>query len=326
MSPELAVEGLHLRVGQSGEPVHILRGIDLHLHAGETLGIVGESGCGKSSTLLACAGLLGTESCLTGSIRLAGQEISRLTERDWRAIRGRRIACVFQNARGALHPMMAVGRQIARAWRQHNPGGGREARRRALEMLRQVGFADPDAIARRLPQELSGGQCQRAIIALAMVMEPAVLLADEPTSGLDHGARVEVLKALRRQTLAHGTATLIVTHDFAVVEEACDRVAVMYAGQIVETGPAAAILARPAHPYTRALLAARDARARRMPFIPGSIPDLRTAMAGCDFAPRCGFARPVCHQEMPLMAPRGEKRQARCRFTPEELVEAGNAA
>lgn len=326
MSAVLQIDGLTLEAGSGAATTRILRGVDLRLDAGETLGIVGESGCGKSSTLFACLGLLPGVTRLAGSIRLEGRELTALSDREWQKVRGRSIACVFQNARGALHPMMTVGHQIERAWRLHWGGGRREAAAEAAAVLTGVGFSEPEAIARRFPQELSGGQCQRATIALAMTMQPKVLLADEPTSGLDHSARVDVLHALRERTLAHGTAVMIVTHDFSVVDELCDRVAVMYAGKVIELGRTADVLARPAHPYTRALLEARHASSRRLNCIPGSPPDLRRHFVGCAFTPRCSYATTDCAATAPALTARGENHQAACLYDPSELEARGDAA
>lgn len=313
MSPLLEIHKLEVDLGDPRAPTHVLRGVELEVAPGEVVGVVGESGCGKTTTMLAIAGLLPSSARFrSGSITLSGRDLLSLSRRDWRAIRGREVACVFQNARGALHPMMSVGRQIARLHRLHWGSDAKQAWRETVAMLERAGLGDAERIAGRCPHELSGGQCQRAMIAMALIGRPKLLLADEPTSGLDVTVQRQVLSTLLENVRDHETAMVLVSHDVGVVRRTCDRVSVMYAGEVIESGTRSAVLDAPAHPYTQGLLAAAAPQGRRMAYIPGRVPDLRRTIDACSFADRCSLVRDVCRVGRPADAELEGGHRARC--------------
>jgi peptide/nickel transport system ATP-binding protein len=309
----LEIRGLEVDLGERSHPTHVLRGVELQVGPGEVVGMVGESGCGKTTAMLAVVGLLPANArVLSGSISFAGRDLLKVSGREWRTIRGREVACVFQNARNALHPMMSVGRQIARLHRLHWRSSEKTAWRETVATLEQAGLADAERIAHRCAHELSGGQCQRAMIAMALIGRPKLLLADEPTSGLDVTVQRHVLATLLRNVREHETAMILISHDIGVVRRTCDRVNVMYAGEVVESGPRSAVLDSPAHPYTRSLLGALVPRGRRMSYIPGRVPDLRNAIDACSFADRCTFVVDACRAGRPSDAEIERDHRARC--------------
>lgn len=313
MTGLLSISDLRVDLGDPDQPTHVLRGVELELPEGEAVGLVGESGSGKTTTMLAAAGLLPPSARIAGgSIRLGDRDLLGLGGKEWREVRGRSISCIFQNARGALHPMMTVGDQVARAYRLHHGAGRTAARREAVAMLSEVGLPDAERMARRYPHQLSGGQCQRAMIAMALITKPQLVLADEPTSGLDVTVQRQVLATLVDRAREHGTTMLLISHDVGVIRRACERVAVMYAGEVVEQGSREAVLERPAHPYTQALLASLDTGAERMAFVAGSVPDLRRDIRGCPFVGRCPHAHDACHPERPPALPVEPGHTARC--------------
>ncbi|WP_406119561.1 dipeptide ABC transporter ATP-binding protein [Streptomyces sp. NBC_00989] len=299
MTTVLEVRGLTVAVGvERRPPLPVVRGVDLTLRRGEVLGLVGESGTGKTLTALALMGLAPPGAQVGGSVRLLGEELLDLPARELARIRGRRIAMVFQDPLHAFTPVQRVGDQIAEALRIHqHPRPQREsARRRAVELLDFVGVPRPAWAARAYPHQLSGGMRQRAMIAMAMANNPDVLVADEPTSALDVTVQAQVLEALAAARRETGAALLLVTHDLGVVAGTADRVAVLYAGRIVETGPAEAVLTRPRMPYTLGLVGSvprADARSPLTP-IPGTAPAPGAVGNGCAFAPRCPLAEPDC--------------------------------
>lgn len=304
----LSVRGLSVSFATARGPVEVVRGIDLDIYRGETLALVGESGCGKSVTSLAVMGLLPPGAALRGSMRFTdckgfALELSSASAGARRNIRGRRIGMVFQEPMTSLNPMMTIGDQIAEPLVAHGLAGQKEARGRAVELLREMGVPDPERRSRALPHEFSGGMRQRAMIALALACDPALLIADEPTTALDVTIQAQILNLLRRMREARGTSCLFISHDLAVVAEIADRVAVMYAGEIVEEGPVSIVLGSPAHPYTRALIASRPdigAKRQRLATIPGAVPEPHARPQGCAFHPRCPVARPgVCEADRP---------------------------
>ena len=310
-APLLRVSGLRVGIG-AANPVD---GVDLDVQPGEILGIVGESGSGKSLTLRAILRLLPPGARLSGQVAWQGQDMAALSAAGLREVRGRGIALVFQEPMTALNPVLTVGLQITESLAAHLGLHGGAARRRAAELLDLVGI--PDA-ARRLgsyPHEFSGGMRQRAMIAIALAAGPKLLLADEPTTALDVTIQDQILRLLLRLRDELSMAVVIVTHDLGVVAGTCDRVAVMYAGTVVETGATAALFARPAHAYTLGLLGslpgARQVR-QRLPGIPGTPPDPLLLPPGCRFAPRCGFALPACDSAAPGLAPHGSGHQTAC--------------
>ncbi|MEV5953853.1 dipeptide ABC transporter ATP-binding protein [Streptomyces sp. NPDC051987] len=304
-APALQVRGLTVAFGggRRRPPVPVVRGVDLTLRRGEVLGLVGESGAGKTLTALSLLGLAPPGARVGGSVRLLGEEMLGRPERELAGLRGRRIAMVFQDPLHAFTPVLRVGDQIAEALRIHErPRPGREsALRRAVELLDSVGVPEPSRAARALPHQLSGGMLQRAMIAMAVANRPAVLVADEPTSALDVTVQAQVLETLAAARRETGAALLLVTHDLGVVAGAADRVAVLYAGRVVETGPVEAVLRRPRMPYTVGLLGAvprPDTRTPPTP-VPGTAPAPGAVGPGCPFAARCPLAEPECRAAEP---------------------------
>jgi oligopeptide/dipeptide ABC transporter ATP-binding protein len=315
----LTMRDLRVDLGGGKRPVHALRGVDLELPAGRVTGLVGESGSGKTTAMLAAIGLLPPSArVISGTISLGPAQLVGLRERGWREIRGRRIGTIFQNARRALHPMRTVGDQLVRVHRRHLGSSRDAAHDAALEVLVSVGFDEPRQIARRYPHQLSGGQCQRAMIGLSLLPHPELLLADEPTSGLDVTIQQQVLETLLARVRESRTTLLLISHDIGVIARTCDVVNVMYAGEIVESGPAEIVLGRPAHPYTQALLASLDAGARRMAFVPGTVPDLRLPIDGCPFADRCPSVMDICRIDRPAERTVSAGHRVRCELYPKD--------
>ncbi|WP_263107801.1 ABC transporter ATP-binding protein, partial [Kitasatospora sp. DSM 101779] len=279
-----------------------VRGIDLDLHRGETLGIVGESGSGKSVTALAVLGLLPGTARVGGSVRLEGRELVGLPARDLAAVRGRRIAMVFQDPLSAFTPVYRIGDQIAEAVRIHQAVDRATARKRAADLLDLVGIPAPDRALDSFPHEFSGGMRQRAMIAMAIANDPDILLADEPTTALDVTIQAQVLDVLRTAQRETGAALVLVSHDLGVIAGSADRVAVMYAGRIAETAPVDDLFAAPRHPYTLGLIGAvprLDGRGGPLVPIPGRPPAPGELGRGCPFAPRCPLAEDRCRTAEP---------------------------
>ncbi|MDQ7249326.1 ABC transporter ATP-binding protein [Dongia sedimenti] len=319
--PERLLAVRDLTIGNGA--VTLVSQVSLEVHRGETLCLVGESGCGKSLTCLATLGLLpGALGVESGDIRLFDVPVQGASEATLNRIRGGRAAMIFQDPTVSLNPVQRVGRQITEAIRIHEPAVGRgAAERRAIELLDRVGIVEPARRMRSYPHELSGGMCQRVMIAMALACNPELLIADEPTTALDVTIQAQILALLKELQRATGMALLLVTHDLGVVAETADRVAVMYAGRLVETAPVDALFERPRHPYTRALLECRT-RARpeaggrntRLPTIEGTVPDPARRPAGCAFAPRCECAQARCRVEEPRLAATGPGARAACHF------------
>ncbi|MGB3900595.1 MAG: ABC transporter ATP-binding protein [Mesorhizobium sp.] len=288
----LDVRGLEVSFGRA----KAVDGISFDVRRGETLGLVGESGCGKSTTALALMRLL-RDVRLGGEARLDGVDLLDLDEDSMRARRGADIAMIFQDPGTALHPMIRVGDQIVETLNAHMKLSRDEAHRRAVDLLRQVGIAAPEERFFAYPHEMSGGMCQRAMIAIAMACSPRLLIADEPTTALDVTVQAQILDLLRELTGGLGMGVILITHDLGVVAGMTDRVAVMYAGVIVETAPTTALFANPAHPYTRGLLHSipklDGGWDEPVPTIPGSVQGAME-LSGCRFAPRCPRASEAC--------------------------------
>nr|BFD81247.1 ABC transporter ATP-binding protein [Streptomyces sp. Xyl84] len=300
MSPVLELRDLYVEFGPG---LVAVRGVDLTLRRGEVLALVGESGAGKSLTALAALGLLPRGARVRGSVRLLGTELVGLPERDLARLRGNRISLVFQDPLAAFTPVHRIGDQIGEVLRIHERPrpGRRSARRRAVELLTELGVPEPERVCRAYPHELSGGLRQRAMIAMAVAGRPDVIVADEPTSSLDVSVQAEILAALRQARAATGAALLLVSHDLGAVAGTADRVAVMYAGRVVETAPADTLFAGPRMPYTVGLLAAapRLDAAHALTQIPGRPPAPGEGNEGCGFAPRCPVAGPGCASTVP---------------------------
>jgi peptide/nickel transport system ATP-binding protein len=284
--------------------VEAVDGVTFTVSAGEILGVVGESGSGKSVTALALLRLIRPPGRIVqGAVRFEGTDLVGLSEDEMRAVRGTRIAMVFQSPRTALNPVLTVGRQISRLFELHQGASRAEGRARTIEMLKLVGISEPERRARQYAHQLSGGMCQRVMIAMALATSPRLLLADEPTTGLDVSIAAQILDLLRDLGRRTGASILLITHDLGVVAEVCDRVAVMHAGQIVEVGAVRAIFARPRHPYTQALVRSipRIDREGTMEPIPGTVPSLLAPPPGCRYADRCPRVLDVCRRDRPAL-------------------------
>jgi oligopeptide/dipeptide ABC transporter ATP-binding protein len=284
--------------------VKAIQGVSLTMRKGETLGIVGESGCGKSVTASSIMQLIPCPPgrIVAGEIWFEGENLLSKSESEMRQIRGKTISMIFQDPMTALNPVFTIGDQIATVIRLHQKVGKKEATRRAVEMLSIVGLSDPGAILKKYPHEMSGGMSQRAMIAMALSCRPSLLIADEPTTALDVTVQAQILQLMRNLKNEIDTSIMLITHDLGVIAKTCDNVAVMYAGRIVEYGTLAHIFKNPKHPYTRGLLSstpkigeAKD----RLEIIEGTVPDLSNLPPGCLFNPRCSHSRGVCTGEIP---------------------------
>lgn len=298
-----------------GTKIPIVKGIDLTIEPGEIVGLVGESGSGKSVTALSVMGLLDPRTAhIEGSVRLRGDELVKDGGAD-RALRGSRLSMVFQEPMTALDPVFTVGSQLTETLRAHERISAREAKRRSIEMLDAVGIVDPEARFYSYPHELSGGMRQRVVIAIALLCGPELLIADEPTTAVDATVQLQLLDLIRTACESTGTSVLFITHDLGVVSHICDRMATMYAGEIVETGRVSDVLSAPQHPYTAALLGALprpETRGMKLSTIPGRVPVPGTEPPGCWFADRCAFATDVCRGSHPELSPRPDGTLSRC--------------
>lgn len=302
--------------------VRAVDGVDLTLHKGETLGVVGESGCGKSVTSMSIMGLLpkDTSRIAGGDIRFKGRSLLNLSTAELRRIRGNQIAMIFQEPMTSLNPVFKIGAQISESIRFHTKLGKKEAWARAVEMLTKVGIPRPAQIAEEYPHQLSGGMRQRVMIAMAMACNPEVLIADEPTTALDVTIQAQILDLIRELQQLQDTAVLLITHDLGVVAETCQRVVVMYAGQVVEEADVRTLFQEPKHPYTKGLLASLPQLAdeqHRLEPIPGNVPNPSELPAGCRFAPRCAFRMEVCGSSEPELVDIGQGHKCRCLLTGE---------
>jgi oligopeptide/dipeptide ABC transporter ATP-binding protein len=296
--PLLEVEGLSTHFFVREGVVRAVDGVSFSVESGQTLGVVGESGCGKSVTALSIVGLIPKPPgrIVSGSIRFEGRELTTLSERELEDVRGAKIAMIFQDPMTSLNPTLTIGTQIVETIRRHLGLSKSEARKRAADLLEQVRIPRAAALLKDYPHHLSGGMRQRVMIAIAISCKPKLLIADEPTTALDVTVQAQVLSVLEELRDAYEMAMIIITHDMGVIAETADEVAVMYGGQIVEQASAAELYARPEHPYTEALLGAlpqidnRDVRERHLATIPGRPPDLLNPPVACRFAPRCRYA------------------------------------
>jgi oligopeptide/dipeptide ABC transporter ATP-binding protein len=312
-APLLDVQGLTVTIG--GTPV--VDGVTFDVARGEILAVVGESGCGKSLTALSLLRLLPRAARIgAGRVLLDGTDLATIDEERMRRLRGDRLSVIFQEPIASLNPLMRVGAQVAEVLQLHRGMSGVDAEREAIAMLGRVGIPDPERRATQYPFELSGGMCQRVMIAAALVCQPALLIADEPTTALDVTIQAQILDLMKTLRAEAGTAIILITHDVGVVAEMADRVAVMYGGRIVETGPVETIFRNPAHPYTRLLLATvprlDGARKTVLRTIEGTVPDVHSWPQGCRFRSRCPLADEVCVAVPPLAPVAGEAHRSAC--------------
>ena len=315
-SPLLEVRNLCVEFSDDHGTVRAVDEVSFSIRPGRTLGIVGESGCGKSVTSLALMGLLPRPAgrIASGSVRLDGKELTAMGERALRRMRGAELSMIFQEPMTALNPVYTIGSQMIAVLRRHEGLSRRAARARSIEMLERVGIPVPARRIDEYPHELSGGMRQRAMIAMALSCRPRLLIADEPTTALDVTTQAQVLAQIADLQKEMGTAVILVTHDLGVVAETCDEALVMYCGQVVEQAPVGVLFKAPRHRYTEGLIAAipriRPRRLTRLPVIPGTVPDLAELPPGCRFAERCGFADETCTQRKPVLETLGPSRVA----------------
>lgn len=321
-APLLEVDGLRTYFDTLAGTVRSVDGVSYTVHAGQTLGVVGESGCGKSVTALSILRLVPRPPgrFAGGAVRYRGTDLLTLSEAQMREIRGNRISMIFQEPMTSLNPVLTVGRQIAETVQLHQKVGRAQAMQRAVEMLRVVQIPEPERRAGEYPHQLSGGMRQRVMIALALACNPEVLIADEPTTALDVTIQAQILDLLKRLQKELGMGVVLITHDLGVVAESCDRVVVMYAGRKVEEADVLDLFDRPLHPYTRALMLsmpAMNTRSRRLAEIPGMVPAPHELGRGCAFAARCPYANERCRANVPALTEHGAGHVVAC-FAVEE--------
>jgi len=325
-APLLAVRDLRVQLPTAQGMAEAVRGLDFTLSRGETLGLIGESGCGKSLSALALMGLLPEGARLSGSVQLEGRELSTLPERDLCMLRGNRIAMIFQEPMSALNPVHTVGRQVAEPLRLHRGLSAAQAREAAAALLDRVGIAQPRQRLDAWPHQFSGGQRQRIMIAMALACEPDLLIADEPTTALDVTVQRQILDLIDGLVRERGMALILISHDLAVMAQRVQRMIVMYGGSMVESAPSRELFDAPRHPYTRGLLAARPllgaaagaavrasaSRSPRLATIPGTVPELSALPPGCGFAGRCVFTAEGCADRRPPAVDLGPQHRVWC--------------
>jgi peptide/nickel transport system ATP-binding protein len=312
--PVLSVQNLRVEFATRRGVLRAIDDISFDIAKGEVLGVVGESGAGKSVTGNAVIGLIDPPGRIAGGeVLLAGRRIDNLPAEEMRRIRGKRIGMIFQDPLTSLNPLYKIGEQIVETIRTHSSLSESAARKRAIELLAEVGIPAPDKRIDSYPHEFSGGMRQRVVIALAICADPELIIADEPTTALDVSVQAQIISLIRRLGRDHGTAVMLVTHDMGVIAETCDRVAVMYSGRIAEIGPVQDVIRNPLHPYAKGLMGAIPTlaiEADRLVQIPGSMPRLSAIPPGCAFNPRCAFAFDRCRVERPEPIVCGEQRVA----------------
>jgi peptide/nickel transport system ATP-binding protein len=323
--PLIEIENLRVVFhGDGGRTTHAVDRVDLSVAKGATLGLVGESGCGKSVTSLAIMGLLSRDSAeVTGSVRFDGLDLLDVPDQTLRDLRGNRLAMIFQEPMTSLNPSFTIGEQIVETIVRHRGGSRRQARGRAIELLRRVHIPSPERRVDEYPHRLSGGMRQRVMIAMALACDPMLLIADEPTTALDVTLQAQILDLMRELKAASGAAIILITHDLGVVAEVCDEVAVMYAGEIVERAPVDELFASPQHPYTVGLLGSiprLDRRASHLATIEGMVPNMSVPPFGCRFAARCPFVSDICVEAPPPLVEVGPDHWSRCIKAPLERL------
>lgn len=306
----LDVRGLSVEFPTRSGNLQALTDVSLSIRRGEILGVVGESGAGKSMTGMAVLGLLEPPGRIcAGEIRIAGRRTDNLSDLEMEEVRGRMVGAVFQDPLTSLNPLFSVGQQLVETIRLHSDRNRSEARSHAVDLLKQVGIPGAEERIDHFPHQFSGGMRQRVVIALALAGNPKLIIADEPTTALDVSIQAQITSLLRRLCRDHGTGVMLVTHDMGVIAETADRVAVMYAGRVIEIGPVDEVLSRPKHPYTRGLMGsipALGARVERLAQIDGAMPRLNAIPTGCAFNPRCLEAGSRCRQVRPAMVTEGQ--------------------
>lgn len=311
----VSLRGLTVSFGRGASAVQVLHGLDLEVYAGESLGMVGESGCGKSVTWLAALGLLGSQAQVQGEFSLAGQRFDGLNDKALASIRGRRIAMIFQDPASALNPVQRIGRQLMEAISLHKGLQGEAARAQAVRLLNQVHIPNAAQRLQAYPHELSGGMNQRVMIAMALAGEPELLIADEPTTALDATIQAQILELLGEVRRDQGMAMVLISHDLSVIAQECERVMVMYAGRVVEVAGTNDLFRTARHPYSQGLLASVPdvgSPQRRLIAIPGQVPEAGRLPVGCSFGPRCEQAKITCVANHPVLFPVAEGHQAAC--------------
>ena len=327
--PLLEVENLQTHFATPDGVVRAVEGVSFHINGGETLGIVGESGCGKSVTAMSILRLLQEPpGKIAGSIRFEGRNLLEVPEPEMQDIRGNQISMIFQEPMTSLNPVLTVGRQIGETLQLHQGLSARDAERKAIDMLALVGIPAPQRRVREYPHQLSGGMRQRVMIAMALACNPKLLIADEPTTALDVTIQAQILDLMRDLKNRLGSAIILITHDLGVVAEMCERVVVMYAGRKVEEAPVNEIFARPLHPYTRGLLGSVprlgssliDGGRGKLAEIPGLVPSLRQKIVGCPFAGRCPMATELCSRVAPAIEVKEPGHSAACHYAERRMA------
>lgn len=311
----LSVRDLQLYFDNDFGSVQILNGINFDIYKGETLGIVGESGCGKSMTSFSIIRLLQSPPArVTGEILFQGQNLLELQESEMQKIRGNRISMIFQEPMTSLNPLFTIGNQLVETFRLHQGMGKKEAMQHAVEMLRMVNVALPEQRVKEYPHQLSGGMRQRVMIAMALACRPELLIADEPTTALDVTVQAQVLDLMRNMQKELNTAIALITHDLGVIKEMCDRVIVLYCGEVMEEAPVKELFRNPQHPYTIGLLSTlpKFGQTGRLATIPGTVPPAGQFPTGCVFAPRCPYATEKCRNSKPPMVEIDNGHRLRC--------------
>ncbi|ALQ46433.1 TPA: ABC transporter ATP-binding protein [Raoultella ornithinolytica] len=317
-APLITFRQLSVSFAAEKQRVRAVQEVSFAIHAGQTVGIVGESGCGKSVTAMALMGLLPPQAARidSGEILFDGQDLLRLKANPMADLRGNQLAMIFQEPMTALNPVLTIGEQLCEPLIRHRGETPKAAWLHATRLISEVGLARADSLMNSYPHQLSGGMLQRVMIAMALSCQPKLLIADEPTTALDVTVQAQILRLLRDRAQSRRMAMLLITHDLGVIAQMAEQVVVMYAGRMVESGPTAEILRHPQHPYTQGLIASRPVpgeRRRRLYSIPGQVPDLAALPAGCAFADRCQRASAVCRQSLPPLL--GTTRQAACFHT-----------
>jgi peptide/nickel transport system ATP-binding protein len=325
-TPLIEVAHLGISLNTSRGRAQAVREVSFTLRRGETLGLVGESGCGKSITALALMGLLPDSAIVSGSIKLDGRELIGLSDPDYCKLRGNRISMIFQEPMTALNPMHTIGRQVAEPLRRHKKLSGTDARKQAIALLDRVGLPDAARRVDAYPHQFSGGQRQRITIAMALACQPDVLIADEPTTALDVTIQRQILDLIAELVEERGMAMILISHDLGVIAENVQRMMVMYGGTVVESGATNAVFSRIGHPYTQGLFRARPrlgaGKGTRLRTIAGTVPELADLPKGCTFADRCAIVVPRCRTALPVAADVGDGHRVRCIRTDVSMVNA----